>query len=739
MAGNRQVFEEAMRQGTDFAWEKQWNKAIVEYQRAVAEFPNEAPAHTALGQALVYVGRTREALDAYQNAARLTPDDPLALERVSELQELSGDLVGALQTWLHIADLHLRRRDVDAAVQVWQHVTEITPGTVAAHERLAKAYAGMDQTRKAIQQFLQLAAIHQQKGDNERAKAACQQALQLNPRSTEVLAALEALQQGRSLQEMALEKQSRISHTTYESSTTRDDGAAPSPVEAAREKALTELAGALLEDNDFESLEATAALLQGVDLQTRGLVDEAISNYEKAIRGGIHHVAAFLVLGLLYQERLEFEEAIEQLQRAAGHPDYAMGAHFALGECLRALGRFDEAIGHYVDVLRQVDLSTIAPENTNELQEIYQDLARRYQTTEKREAVTAFINSLVEFLSRERWHERAFEARLQLNRLDMGRVISLAEILALPNSERILASMVRSREYFESGFLRSASEECLWAIEHAPDYLPLHLHLARLFTQGSYFSMATAKYLAVADALAVRGEMDQARGLYEQVLRMAPMDLDVRQKLIELLLEHRMMDRALEHKLALADACYELAQIEISREHYHEALRMAARADDSQAWTSRILHRLGDIDLQRLDWRSAIEVYSRLTASVPDDEKARERLVELHFNLAHRTEAITELDGLIGLYRHQGNLVKALDLLTELIEAHADELELRKRAAQLSIENGDREGAISHLDAMGEMQLETGHVKEAAATINAIIALAPENVDAYRQLLKQIA
>ena len=737
MAGNRQVFEQAMRQGTNFAWEKQWNKAIVEYQRAISEFPNEAPAHTALGQALVYAGHSREALGAYQKAARLTPDDPLALERVSELQEQSGDLVGAVQTWLHIADLHLRRRDVDAAVQIWQHVAEIAPGTVAAHERLAKAYAGMDQTRKAIQQYLQLAAVYQKRGDDEQAQSACQQALRLNPRNTSVLAAMEALQQGRSLEELAKEKREPISYTAREPGATRDDGAA-SPVEAAREKALTELAGALLEDDGIESIEATTALMQGIDFQTRGQVDEAIENYEKAIRSGFHHVAAFLVLGLLYQEKLRFEDAIEHLQRASGHPDYALGAHFSLGECLRALGRFDEAVGHFVEVLRQVDLSCADPEDASELQAIYQDLARRYQMTEKREAVAAFINALVEFLTRAYWDERAFEARQQLDHLDMGRVISLAEILALPDAEHILASMVRSREFFEMGFLRSASEECLWAIEHAPDYLPLHLHLARLFEQGSNFPMATGKYLAVADVLAARGEMDQARGLYEQVLRMAPMDLDVRQKLIQLLLGHRMMEKALEHQLALADAYYELAQIETSREHYNEGLRMASRMKNGRAWTARILHRLGDIDSQRLDWRSAIDVYTQLKESIPEDEKARRRLVELHLNLAHKTEAMEELDELIRLYRQQGKLAKALELLKMQIEAHPEELELRKRAAQLSIENGDKESAISHLDAMGELQLQTGQVKAAAATIKAIIALAPENVDAYRQLLQQI-
>jgi Flp pilus assembly protein TadD len=65
-------------------------------------------------------------------------------------------------------------------------------------------------------------------------------------------------------------------------------------------------------------------------------------------------------------------------------------------------------------------------------------------------------------------------------------------------------------------------------------------------------------------------------------------------------------------------------------------------------------------------------------------------------------------------------------------------LELHKRAAQLCVEAGHKEGAITHLDAMGELQLQEGRVQEAVATIKAIIALSPENTDAYRRLLEQI-
>jgi tetratricopeptide (TPR) repeat protein len=260
-----------------------------------------------------------------------------------------------------------------------------------------------------------------------------------------------------------------------------------------------------------------------------------------------------------------------------------------------------------------------------------------------------------------------------------------------------------------------------------------------LFLRSDQVAAAIDKYLFVADTFAARDEMDSATGLYEQVLRLAPMNLDVRHKLIALLLEHHLVEQALEQKLALAEAFFELAQVEAAQEQYREALDLASHMPHNTEWTARILRRLGDINFQRLDWHGAIQVFLQLKAAVPEDPGVRRRLVELCFNLARRSEAITELDGLIDLYRRQGNLSKGLQMLDELIEARPEELELYKNAAQLCVEIGHKEGAITYLDAMGELQLQMGRVREASATIKAIIALRPKDIDAYRELLDQIA
>ena len=44
MAGNRQVFEKAMQQAADYAWDQQWDKAISAYMKALTEFPDDIMA-----------------------------------------------------------------------------------------------------------------------------------------------------------------------------------------------------------------------------------------------------------------------------------------------------------------------------------------------------------------------------------------------------------------------------------------------------------------------------------------------------------------------------------------------------------------------------------------------------------------------------------------------------------------------------------------------------------------------
>jgi tetratricopeptide (TPR) repeat protein len=250
---------------------------------------------------------------------------------------------------------------------------------------------------------------------------------------------------------------------------------------------------------------------------------------------------------------------------------------------------------------------------------------------------------------------------------------------------------------------------------------------------------SVAKYLIIADTYQVRGDSRHAMTIYQRILRLMPMDVQTRSKLIDLLISHGEMDKAIEQHMALADTYYQLADMDKARETYQATMNYVPRASNSKRWAQQILHKVGDIDMQRIDWRRAIQDYEQIKAIVPDDEKARLLLIELHFKTGDSARAIKELDELLMSYTSSGKGRQVVPTLEEQTRNHPNEMGMRMRLARAYHGSGMTAQAIEQLDALGDLQLQAGLSKEAAATIRGIIALNPPNVAEYQQVLAQIS
>jgi tetratricopeptide (TPR) repeat protein len=213
----------------------------------------------------------------------------------------------------------------------------------------------------------------------------------------------------------------------------------------------------------------------------------------------------------------------------------------------------------------------------------------------------------------------------------------------------------------------------------------------------------------------------------------------VRSKLIDLLISHGEIDQALDNYVILADSFYHLAQMDQARDVYREALRLAPRVDQERDWMVRILHRIGDINMQRVDWKRAISVYEQILDLAPSDERARLTLMELYYRLDQPQKAVQELDELLRIYREEERSERLFAVLNDVVDRWPDAIPLRARLAQAYLDAGHTTEALEHLDQLGELQLNAGQEAQAKATIRAIIALQPDNTDEYRLLLRQIA
>jgi tetratricopeptide (TPR) repeat protein len=208
--------------------------------------------------------------------------------------------------------------------------------------------------------------------------------------------------------------------------------------------------------------------------------------------------------------------------------------------------------------------------------------------------------------------------------------------------------------------------------------------------------------------------------------------------LIDQLIAIERIEDALAEYLEFADVYYNQADLEMARKTYHDALKLAQQSGVATAWRVKIMHRIADIDLQSLDWRQAVRTYEQIRNLQPDDARARSSLIELYFRLGQETQAMLELDNYLAFLINAGRIDDSIRFIENLVKEEPNRPHVRRRLAELYKRTGRAADAIAQLDAAGESLLDAGDKASAAQVIESILAMHPENAEAYQNLLAQI-
>jgi tetratricopeptide (TPR) repeat protein len=753
VAGNRRAYNAAVQRAANLAWERKWSTAIQEYGKALDEFPKDVAALTGLGLAYVETHQLEKALSTYERAASAAPDNPEVIERVAQTFERLARWPDAGRVYLVAAEAHLRLRDVPGAVEMWRKAAVLSPENLEAHRNLARVYQNQGEERRAARHHLIMARVSERQGDHAQALERCTTARRLDPSNAEAQEMLEALRSGQPLpdgptarlQPDAEGKRTLDSFVVFDDIELETAGLSPdqqgaSPADLLREHSLAQLADALFTTGDDpEAMEASMLLGQAADLQSRGLTDRAIAAYKNALEAGIDWPAIHYNLGLLYREKSNYPRAIAHLERVLGHADYVLGAHYSIGETYHAWGKHGQALQHMLHVLWSIDAQTVSPDRQAALETVYRQLYQQYAARDGGTETQRFIQSISSFLDHKGWGQRVAETREQLDSLAGGTLLlSVAETLTEPSSDTALTAMRQIGHYLQQKKVFTALEECFWAIQHAPYYLPLHLRLADILISEGKSDEAVQKYVSVAETYKIRGNLERAIPLYQKALEIAPMSIDVRERLIHTFQEAGMYDRAIEQYVAVADAYYQLAQVDKALATYQEALGNVGLASPDRQWEVNILHRIGDIHTQRVDWQRALSAYQRIKRIDPLEYRARVYLVDLSLKLGRSEQALGELEELSAAFKDQRLPPGLVEALGHLSKAHPAHLRLHIRLARTYLDLRLKEEAIAALDTVGEIELEAGKTENAIRTIQAIIRLGPSSVEGYEHLLSQL-
>lgn len=767
MAGRQDVFQQKMNLGHSAAWDQLWENARDFYCQALEEFPDHPNALTHLGLAYVELQNYPSALQCYEKTARVTPSDPVPFEKIAQLYERLGNIDRAEMASLRAADLYINAKDMPKAIQNLERIICLNPANLQARSRLALIYERRGENQLAIKEYLAAASILQAKGELDHAHSAVKHALSLDPQCEDARQAYGMLKDFRALPKPTrlpggtaplLMAQVRQLSQDEQGGETEDIQA--NPVDLACQAALTILADMLFEMPEDEALEKQPGiqaivagispggkttgktlialhLSQVIDFQVRGEFNRAADELKRAMDAGLAHTAADFDIGYLLIKCGRTEPGARYIQKAVKHPQFSLAVRLLLGEYAFHREDYKQSVGHYLEALRIADMQVVSPKHSIELSQLYDPLIETFIRKEV-PALKDISENIHALLMQPGWKKGLIQARNQLSEQQIGSIRPVAEILAESRSGQLIDAIGKVRNYENQGLFRAAMDQAYCAIDLAPTYLPLHRLMGDILVKQGNIPAGLSKYQAVAKAYTSRGDTQQAIILYRSILELAPTDLLTRNRLISQLVAADQVESAVQEYMNLAEVYYRQADFSTSRKIYSDALRIAHQNHVDRSLRVSILHRIGDIDMQSLEWRQALRVYEQIRTLEPKDQKARCRLVELNLRLNQEKQAFLELDQYVDYLMESRQPEAAIGFLQNLVNENPNQIPIRRRLADLFRSVGRKQEAVTQLDAMGELLLEGGDKAGAIQIIDALLQLEPANRDAYKLLLDQL-
>ncbi len=769
MTERTQELQNLLSKGNSAAWDQNWGDAASYYQQALEIDPENFKAISNIGLAYFEMRDFAASLKSYSTAVAINSDDPAPYEKMFLIYQEIGQPAEAVKAALKAAESHLKNEDIQKAIENWKRVVELDIQNIKAHARLAMVYQRLGKKKLAVSEYINSASLLQLTGNTEKAAEAIERALQFSPENIIALRAKEILHQGRQLPlpEPIIkepEEELVIDAPQLEPPKPEEQKEYKNPIAEAVDRAMIVLAEALFEEAIFgkgenldQDRDLDSALSWNIDGETdltddsllklhvsqaiehysSGNEKEASDNIKSAIDDGYNNPAAYFFSGYLYINLGRMESASRSLVKSVSHSEFALGSRLLLASYYSSIDNWVEASKEYIEALRIADTSLVEEENVEDLIHLYEVMMDDLEAQEGDEAYIEMSKHIEGMLLRTDWRDILTDMRGKGMGED-GVLLPKMDGLLDDRRTQILGIHRNILDLVENGHYGAAMEKAFFALRNAPTFLPLHVTIGDILMEQNIISGAVTKYLAVADVYTVQGKTERALSMLRKVIELQPMNIEVRQRYIDLLEEYGKKEEAIKEYINIADVFYPLAELDSARSAYSKALVLAKTLPGDTSWRIKLHQRLADIDIQRLDWDSALLTYLEISEILPKNQKTSITIVDLNYRLGNKSAADKEIDRFTKQFDPESQLDSIKEYLELLKEEKPDEDYIVRQLVSVYKQLGLIDQAISELDGLGDMLLEAGRKQEAIQVIQDIISHSPSNIEDYQKLLEQL-
>jgi len=334
--------------------------------------PAARPSHT------IEAEHSVELLEALVNEQ---PDDHYKRQQLGEAMLESGDRAGGLRE-LETAMIGFERADdLAAAASVADEIVRLDPESVRHHQKRVEFAFRTNERGRLIEAYLALADALFRNGQAEKSRAIYHRVIDLAPDDLRAQAALESFAEAEPEPELPPPPPPRARPTSGVVSRVpprplspvpddefvnlgdwlRDDDAPKDTRMVVEEKEPTGDEEADFQDmlrkfkqgiaENVEEEDHQSHYDLGVAYKEMGLLDEAIAEFQKALRGPSNRVPTYEALGQCFMEKEQVPMAATILSRAIHEKgvsdDQLVGVLYLLGRCAEIRGQRDLALEYY--------------------------------------------------------------------------------------------------------------------------------------------------------------------------------------------------------------------------------------------------------------------------------------------------------------------------------------------------------------------------------------------------------